>query len=84
LLRFLSGLRFVAVRFFALVGRDLVERGYYQGSNVSYNVKKLTDFGCLNQERSLHDRRSVSIRLTDEAKEVVKVIHELEITTPTP
>ena len=64
--------------------RDLVERGYYQGSNVSYNVKKLTDFGCLNQERSLHDRRSVSIRLTDEAKEVVKVIHELEITTPTP
>ena len=58
--------------------RDLVERGYYQGSNVSYNVKKLTDFGYLNQERSLHDRRSVSIRLTDEAKEVVKVIHELE------
>ena len=58
--------------------RDLVERGYYQGSNVSYNVKKLTDFGYLHQERSLHDRRSVSIRLTDQAKEVVKIIHELE------
>ena len=58
--------------------RDLVERGYYQGSNVSYNVKKLTDFGYLNQERSLHDRRSVSIRLTDQAKGVVKIIHEME------
>lgn len=58
--------------------RDLIERGYYQGSNVSYNVKKLTDFGYLTQERSQHDRRSVSIRLTDEAKEVVKIIHELE------
>lgn len=58
--------------------RDLIERGYYQGSNVSYNVKKLTDFGYLTQERSLHDRRSVSIRLTDAAKDVVKIIRELE------
>ncbi len=30
--------------------RDLVERGYYLGSNVSYNIKKLTDLGYLNQE----------------------------------
>ena len=30
-----------------IVIRDLVERGYYQGSNVSYNIKKLTDLGYL-------------------------------------
>jgi DNA-binding MarR family transcriptional regulator len=58
--------------------RDLVERGYYQGSNVSYNIKKLTDMGYLEQERSQHDRRSVSVRLTAKALEVVKRVHELE------
>jgi DNA-binding MarR family transcriptional regulator len=58
--------------------RDLVERGYYQGSNVSYNIKKLAEMGYLEQERSAHDRRSVSIRLTDKALKVVEEIRELE------
>lgn len=58
--------------------RDLVERGYYQGSNVSYNIKKLTDMGYLEQERSLHDRRSVTVRLTPKALEVVQRVRELE------
>lgn len=61
-----------------IVIRDLVERGYYQGSNVSYNVKKLVDYGYMDQERSLHDRRSVTIRLTDKGKEVVRILRELE------
>ncbi len=58
--------------------RDLVERGYYQGSNVSYNVKKLADMGYLEQERSTHDRRSVSISLTAKALSVVGNIRDLE------
>ena len=61
-----------------IVIRDLVERGYYQGSNVSYNIKKLTDLGYLDQERSAHDRRSVRIRLTDKALEVVRSVRALE------
>lgn len=61
-----------------IVIRDLVDRGYYQGSNVSYNVKKLVEMGYLEQERSSHDRRSVSIRLTDKAKEIVDCIRDLE------
>ncbi len=61
-----------------IVIRDLVDRGYYQGSNVSYNVKKLVEMGYLLQERSSHDRRSVSIRLTDKAKEIVQCIRDLE------
>jgi len=61
-----------------IVIRDLVDRGYYQGSNVSYNVKKLVEMGYLDQERSSHDRRSVSIRLTDKAKEIVDSIRGLE------
>jgi DNA-binding MarR family transcriptional regulator len=58
--------------------RDLVERGYYQGSNVSYNIKKLAEMGYLEHERSAHDRRSVSIRLTSKALVVVDKFRELE------
>lgn len=61
-----------------IVIRDLVERGYYQGSNVSYNIKKLVDMGYLEQERSTRDRRSVRVHLTDKALEVVKSIREME------
>jgi len=61
-----------------IVIRDLVDRGYYQGSNVSYNIKKLAEMGYLEQERSSHDRRSVSIRLTDQAREIVKAVRDLE------
>ncbi len=61
-----------------IVIRDLVDRGYYQGSNVSYNVKKLVEMGYLDQERSSHDRRSVSIRLTEKAKKIVESIRDLE------
>lgn len=61
-----------------IVIRDLIERGYYQGSNVSYNIKKLVEMGYLEQERSAHDRRSVSIRLTEKARDVVRSIRELE------
>lgn len=53
------------------IGRDemtvgeLTNRGYYLGSNVSYNVRKMVENGYLAQERSTHDRRSVRVRLTD-------------------
>lgn len=61
-----------------IVIRDLIERGYYQGSNVSYNIKKLAELGYLEQERSSHDKRSVSIKLTEKAIAIVRHIHELE------
>ncbi|WP_225764470.1 MarR family winged helix-turn-helix transcriptional regulator [Inquilinus sp. Marseille-Q2685] len=43
---------------------ELTARGYYLGSNVSYNVKKMVENGYLAQERSQHDRRSTRVRLT--------------------
>ena len=49
---------------------ELTVRGYYLGSNVSYNVKKMVEAGYLIQERSLHDRRSVRVRLSDKGKEL--------------
>jgi DNA-binding MarR family transcriptional regulator len=44
---------------------ELGLRGCYLGSNVSYNVKKLAESGYLAQERSMHDRRSIHVRLTE-------------------
>ena len=43
---------------------ELISRGYYLGSNVSYNVKKMIENGYLSHERSVHDRRSIRVRLT--------------------
>lgn len=61
-----------------IVIRDLIERGYYQGSNVSYNIKKLTDYGYLDQERALHDKRSITVKLTEKGRQVVVGVRELE------
>lgn len=44
---------------------ELTARGYYLGSNVSYNVKKMFENGYLMQERSPHDRRSVRVKLSE-------------------
>ncbi|MCK4939577.1 MAG: winged helix DNA-binding protein [Rhodospirillaceae bacterium] len=61
-----------------IVIRDLIERGYYQGSNVSYNIKKLSEMGYLEQQRSEHDKRSVRVKLTEKALGVVARIRDLE------
>lgn len=47
---------------------ELKSRGYYQGSNVSYNLKKLVEMGYMHHERSERDRRSVRVRLTEKGR----------------
>jgi DNA-binding MarR family transcriptional regulator len=47
---------------------ELTLRGCYLGSNVSYNVKKMVENDYLLQERSVHDRRSIHVRLTDKGR----------------
>jgi DNA-binding MarR family transcriptional regulator len=56
---------------------ELTARGYYLGSNVSYNVKKLVENGYLNQERSPHDRRMTRVRVSDKGLELCGWIDEL-------
>jgi DNA-binding MarR family transcriptional regulator len=53
-----------------LTAGELRTRGYYLGSNVSYNVKKLVEMGYLHHARSRVDRRSVRISLTEKGKNV--------------
>ncbi|WP_416236762.1 MarR family winged helix-turn-helix transcriptional regulator [Yoonia sp. 67] len=56
---------------------ELKTRGYYQGSNVSYNLKKLVDLGYMHHERSEIDRRSVRVRLTAKGRNVRQIMTEL-------
>ncbi len=60
-----------------LTAGELRSRGYYLGSNVSYNLKKLVDANYIFQERSKADRRSVRIKLSPKGEEVAEVIDEL-------
>jgi DNA-binding MarR family transcriptional regulator len=57
-----------------LTAGELRTRGYYLGSNVSYNVKKLVETGYLHHARSRIDRRAVRISLTDKGREVHEVV----------
>jgi DNA-binding MarR family transcriptional regulator len=56
---------------------ELTARGYYLGSNVSYNVKKMVENGYLAQERSPHDRRSVRVRLSDKGLDLRERISQM-------
>src|ERR1700739_4389041 len=60
-----------------LTAGELRTRGYYLGSNVSYNLKKLVETGFLDHQRSRVDRRSVRIRLTDKGREVREIVEAL-------
>ena len=60
-----------------LTAGELRTRGYYLGSNVSYNVKKLVEMGYLHHARSRVDRRSVRISLAEKGKEVHKIVAQL-------
>ena len=60
-----------------LTAGELRTRGHYLGSNVSYNLKKLVEFGYVHHERSEIDRRSVLVRLTRKGEAVRDVLHGL-------
>jgi len=60
-----------------LTAGELRTRGYYLGSNVSYNLKKLVEMGFLDHQRSRVDRRSVRIKLTEKGREVRNLVEGL-------
>ncbi|MEM7069808.1 MAG: MarR family winged helix-turn-helix transcriptional regulator [Pseudomonadota bacterium] len=62
-----------------LTAGELRSRGYYLGSNVSYNLKKLVDQGYINHQKSRVDRRSVRISLTNAGLEVANIVSELYV-----
>jgi len=53
---------------------ELKSRGYYQGSNVSYNLKKLVEMGYMHHQRCEIDRRSVRVRLTEKGRSIRDIV----------
>jgi DNA-binding MarR family transcriptional regulator len=60
-----------------LTAGELKTRGHYQGSNVSYNLKKLVEAGYVSHERSTSDKRSVRVRLTPRGQEIRNKVEAL-------
>jgi len=60
-----------------MTASELRTRGYYLGSNVSYNLKKMVGNGYINQERSEYDLRSVRIKLSQKGLAIHNLIAEL-------
>jgi len=56
---------------------ELKSRGYYQGSNVSYNLKKLVELEYMHHQRCEIDRRSVRVRLTEKGGRVREIVARL-------
>jgi DNA-binding MarR family transcriptional regulator len=56
---------------------ELKSRGYYQGSNVSYNLKKLVEMGYMHHQRCEVDRRAVRVRLTEKGRGIRDVVAAL-------
>ena len=54
---------------------ELTARGYYLGTNVTYNLKKLVEHGYVDQVRSPRDRRSVRVNLSAKGLDLVGKLH---------
>jgi len=60
-----------------MTASELLWRGCYLGSNVSYNLKKLTETGYVIQERSQHDRRVIMVRNSEKGMALCGVLKEM-------
>lgn len=56
---------------------ELTLRGYYLGSNVSYNVKKMVENGYVEQERSVHDKRSIRVKLSEKGMTLYTMLADM-------
>ncbi|MDR3425761.1 MAG: MarR family transcriptional regulator [Alphaproteobacteria bacterium] len=59
--------------------RDLIERGYYLGSNASYNLKSLVDGGYVLRQASVRDRRSARLSLSPKGREILGLLAKLNL-----
>jgi len=58
--------------------RDLIERGYYLGSNASYNLKQLVDGGYVTRQAATRDKRLARLKLSDRGRKVLDQLHKLD------
>lgn len=51
---------------------ELSSRGYYLGTNISYNLKKLVKYGYIEQSTAEFDKRSSFVKLTEKGLKFCK------------
>ena len=56
---------------------ELTMRGYYMGSNVSYNLKKLSQYGYVTQKKAVHDGRSSHVTLSEKGKKLFRQLEQI-------
>ncbi len=59
--------------------RDLIERGYYLGSNASYNLKNMIDGGYVDRQISQRDRRSAKLKATVKGRAILNMLSLLNL-----
>ena len=55
---------------------EVISRGYYMGSNASYNLKKMINNGYINQIQSEYDKRTSFLKLTEKGKDLLSTLKE--------
>ncbi len=56
---------------------ELMWRGCYLGSNVSYNLRKLTEAGYVDQVRSAHDQRVIIVRASQKGARLCALLKNM-------
>jgi DNA-binding MarR family transcriptional regulator len=56
--------------------KQIMQRGYYSGTNASYVFAEMAKNGYVVQERSAHDRRKILIRATEKGLALCKKLDE--------
>ena len=51
---------------------EIISRGYYIGTNATYNIKKLINAGYLASIPSSYDKRAIYLRLTSKGQELIQ------------
>lgn len=59
---------------FEMTMSEVALRGGHIASNATYNVRRMAEAGYLHQERSVHDRRSTRVRLTEKGAALCREI----------
>ena len=55
---------------------EVISRGYYMGSNASYNLKKMINNGYINQMQSEYDKRTSFLKLTNKGKDLLSKLKD--------
>ena len=62
-----------------LTAGELRTRGYYLGSNASYNLKNMVDGGYVERQSSVRDRRSARLKLSVKGRNILALLIKLNV-----